>query len=209
MSLAPIILVGAGGHARACIDVIELEGRYQVAGLVGLPEETGTKVLGYPILGVDRDLSTLRKQYYNALISVGQIKSSDVRIRLFRELTAAGWTLPAIVSPRAHVSRHAMVGAGSIVMHGAIINAGASVGRNCIINTLALVEHDAIVGDHCHISTSCVLNSGVTVGLGTFVGSNACVRQGVQIAARCVVGMGERVLRHCSDGTWLPPKKDA
>ena len=29
-----IILVGSGGHARACIDVIELSGKFKVTGLV-------------------------------------------------------------------------------------------------------------------------------------------------------------------------------
>ena len=28
MSKLPILLIGAGGHARACIDVIEQEGRF-------------------------------------------------------------------------------------------------------------------------------------------------------------------------------------
>ena len=44
---APLLLIGAGGHARACLDVIELEGRYDVVGLLGLPEEVGGEVLGY------------------------------------------------------------------------------------------------------------------------------------------------------------------
>jgi len=29
-----IILIGAGGHTRACIDVIEHEGQFRIAGLV-------------------------------------------------------------------------------------------------------------------------------------------------------------------------------
>ena len=32
-----IILIGAGGHALSCIDVIETHGLYRIAGLVGLP----------------------------------------------------------------------------------------------------------------------------------------------------------------------------
>jgi hypothetical protein len=39
MTRDPILLVGAGGHARACLDVIEQEGRFVVKGLVGLPKE--------------------------------------------------------------------------------------------------------------------------------------------------------------------------
>ena len=29
-----ILLIGSGGHARACIDVIEQEGRFRIGGLV-------------------------------------------------------------------------------------------------------------------------------------------------------------------------------
>ena len=49
MSGERILLVGAGGHAMACIDVIELEGRFVVAGLVGEEREVGSHVLGYAV----------------------------------------------------------------------------------------------------------------------------------------------------------------
>jgi sugar O-acyltransferase (sialic acid O-acetyltransferase NeuD family) len=200
----PILLAGAGGHARACIDVIEHEGRFKIGGLVGLAHEVGTRVLGYPVLGTDADLSSLATEFTHALVSVGQIKTPGPRMRLFERLEQCGYSLPAIVSPRAHVSSHATLGAGTIVMHGAIVNAAATVGRNCIINSQALVEHDAKVGDHCHISTAAALNSGVRVGAGTFLGSNSCVRQGIEIGRRCVIGMGQRVLANCPAETCLP-----
>lgn len=207
MSKELLLLLGAGGHARACIDVIEQEGRFEIAGLTGLPQEVGTRVLGYSVLGTDHDLPALLREYRHALVSVGQIKTPDVRIRLFGKLAQNGCALPAIVSPRAHVSPHAAVGAGTIIMHGAIINAGATVGKNCIVNSLALVEHDTVIGDHCHIATAAAINSGVSVGAGTFIGSNACVRQGTRIGNNCVIGMGQRVLADCGAGVWMPPRK--
>jgi sugar O-acyltransferase (sialic acid O-acetyltransferase NeuD family) len=206
VSAASILLVGAGGHARACIDVIEQEGRYTVAGLIGLPAEVGTQVLGYPVLGSDEDLGDLARHYTRALVTVGQIKTPELRMRLYEILERSGCELPAIVSPRGYVSRHAALGAGTIVMHGAIVNAGATVGRNCIINSHALVEHDAVIGDHCHVATAAAVNSGVRVGPGTFIGSNSSVRQVATIGAGSVVGMGQRVLVDCDDGTWLPPR---
>lgn len=200
--------MGAGGHARVCIDVIECEARFSIAGLAGLPHEVGTRVLGYPVLGTDQELSGLLADCSDALVAVGQIKTPDVRMRLFDMLYQSGRTLPAIISPRAYVSRHATVGAGSIVMHGAVVNAGAAIGRNCIINSQALVEHDAIVADHCHISTGAAINGGARVGSGTFVGSNSTVRENAVIGGRCVIGMGQRVLADCVEGTWLPAMKD-
>ena len=206
MSKVQILLVGAGGHCRACIDVIEQEGRFSVAGLVGLPHEVGTRMLGYQVLGSDADLPKLLGEYTHALVTVGQIKTPELRIRLFDQLRSRGCALPVIVSPRGYVSPHAVVGAGTIVMHGAVVNAGAIVGRNCIINSHSLIEHDAVISDHCHVSTMAAVNSGVRVEAGTFLGSNSSVRQGIQIGMRCVIGMGQSVLADCEGGTWLPPQ---
>lgn len=208
MNREGILLLGAGGHARSCIDVIEQEGRYSVAGLTGMAYEVGSHVLGYEILGTDEDLADLLPKVSNVLITVGQIKSPDVRMKLFALLEFYRCRLPVIVSSRAYVSPHAQVGAGTIVMHGAIVNAGAQIGRNCIINSLALVEHDAVVGDHCHIATAAVINGEANVGSGSFIGSNACVRQGIRVAERCIVGMGQLVLSDCMVGSRLPPLKD-
>ena len=198
------MLVGAGGHARACIDVIEQEGRFAVAGLVGLPHEVGTRMLGYTVLGTDADVPALLGDYLSALVTVGQIKTPAPRMRLFDLIEQSGGALPVIVSPRAYVSLHAQLGAGTIVMHGAVVNAGAIVGRNCIINSQALVEHDAVIADHCHIATAAAINSGVRVGSGTFIGSGSSVRQCINIGERCVIGMGQRVLVDCEAGTRMP-----
>lgn len=190
MSKPDLILIGAGGHAHACIDVIEQCGQYQIAGLIGRQEEMHARHLGYAVIGTDRDLPALAKTYRYAFVAVGQIQSPDHRARLHRQLLELGFQLPTVISPLAHVSRHAAVGAGSIVMHGAIVNAGAKVGDNCILNTRALVEHDSIVGDHCHISTGAILNGNVCVGEGSYVGSGSVIKEGVVVGRRCLVGMG-------------------
>jgi len=190
MSKLQIILIGAGGHCRSCIDVIEQEGRFTIAGVVDRPDSGATSMLGYPVLGADADLPGLRKQYTFALVAVGQIKSASVRIQLFERLKSLGFELPVILSPRAYVSKHAQVGAGTIVMHDALVNAGAFVGENCIINSKALIEHDATVGSHCHISTGAIVNGGVSVGSGTFFGSNAVSVHGVSIPEGSFISAG-------------------
>lgn len=204
-----LLLVGAGGHARSCIDVIELEDRFIIAGLLGLPHEVGTRVLDYPVIGTDDDLLELAKQTGNALVSLGQIRTAEPRMRLFQQLEASGCGLPVIRSPRACVSRHARLGPGTIIMHGAVVNAGAVVGRNCIINSQALIEHDVIIGDHCHIATAATVNGEVYVGEGCFIGSGAVVRQGLRLGAGCRIGMGQRVLADCAEGACLPLRKDS
>ncbi len=199
--MTPLLLIGGGGHCRSCIDVIEASGRYEIAGIVDVNETSGAASLGYPWLGTDDDLPALLRQYRSALITVGQIKTPDVRIALFEKLLVLGAEFPVIVSPRAYVSRHAVVQRGTIVMHGAVVNASASVGENCIINSQALIEHDASVAAHCHLSTGTRLNGGAHVDVGSFIGSGAVVHHGVRIAGRCIVGAGAVVTKNLNEGT--------
>lgn len=204
MNRAPLLIVGAGGHATACIDVIEQEGRFAIAGLIGSSTEVSRRVLGYPVLGTDDDLPALVAECRHALVAIGQIKTAEARMKLFERLRTLGCDLPSIVSPRAYVSRHARLGAGTIVMHGAVINAAAVVGQNCIVNSQALVEHDAVVGDHCHIATAAVVNGGVQIGAGTFIGSQSSIRQSLRIGSGCVIGMGQHIVSDCADGVVIP-----
>ncbi len=192
MTKPQLILIGAGGHTRSCIDVIEEQGYFQIAGLVGFPEQRDAQKLdyGYAVIGADSDLSSLAKTYQYALITIGQMQTAKHRIRLYQQVTQLGFQLPVIIASTAHVSRHATIGGGTIVMHGAIVNASASVGNNCIINSRSLIEHDARVGDHCHISTGAILNGDVTVGAGSFIGSGSVIKQGITIGRDCLVGMG-------------------
>jgi len=204
MKRETLLLIGAGGHAAACIDVVERDGRFTVAGLVGSAAEAGKQVLGYSILGTDEDLPRLMGRFPKALITVGHIKTPDPRIRIFESLQRLGYLLPAIVSKHAYVSKHASIGSGSIIMHGAIVNARAVVGRNCIVNSQSLVEHDAVIADHCHVATAAVINGGARVGKGTFIGSGCTVREGVTIGERCRIGMGQQILVDCESGSDRP-----
>ncbi|MFM6927918.1 MAG: NeuD/PglB/VioB family sugar acetyltransferase [Bdellovibrio sp.] len=185
-----LYLVGAGGHCVSCIDVIEATGLFRLCGLFDRPEKVGDKILGVPVLGTDDDIA----QYVNSnsvfLITVGQIKNPEVRIKLFNKLKGLNASFATVISPRAHVSKHATVAEGSIIMHDALVNANAKVGVNCIINTKALVEHDSIVEGHTHIATAAVVNGNCHVKEGSFIGSNSVLKEGAVIEQRSVLGAG-------------------
>ena len=185
-----IILIGAGGHARACIEVIESGGQYKIAGLVEKDEIIDEKKIGYPIIGVDEDLETLRQKYTYALVTVGQIKSPKTRIKIYKTLKKLEYQLPVVISSSAYLSKYTEIYEGTIIMHGALLNAGVEIGANCIINNMALVEHDVKIGNHCHIATGAILNGEIQVGEGTFIGSGVITKQSITIGENCVVGAG-------------------
>jgi len=188
-----ILLVGAGGHCKSCIDVIEQIGEWQIAGIIDRKDSGVTEVLGYPVIGYDEDLAELKKQYEYAFVTVGLIRSAELKIKLFNQLKSLGFKQPVLISPLAYVSKHAKIGEGSIVMHCAMVNATASVGDNCIINSKALIEHDAVIKGHCHISTGTIINGGVVVGEQSFVGSHATTKQAIVIPSKSFIKAGALV----------------
>ena len=97
MSKPALILIGAGGHAQACIDVIEQLGQYQIAGLVGLVEDLNTRHLGYGVVATDSALHDLAKIHHAALITAGQIRTSGIRSRLYQHATDLGFRFPVIM----------------------------------------------------------------------------------------------------------------
>ena len=182
-----ILLIGSGGHARSCIDVIERGGQYTIVGLIGKKNELGATVFGYDIIGEDCDMAQLRGKFSYALVCIGQIRDSTPRINAFNKLIEHEYILPSVISPLAYISSHATIGRGTIVMHGAIVNSGSTIGENCILNSRCLIEHDSEIKDHCHVSTGAILNGNTYLGEGSFVGSSAVIENGARIDKGAVI----------------------
>ncbi len=176
-----IVLIGGGGHCHSVIDVIEQEDKYEIIGIVDTKENIGKKVLDYEVIACDDDLETIFQTCKNALITVGQIETNKIRVKIYNNLKQIGFKLPTIISPLAYVSKHSFIDEGTIIMHQALVNTNVKIGKNCIINTKALIEHDCVIGDNCHISTASVINGGVTVKENSFFGSNATSKQSIEI----------------------------
>ncbi len=204
MSRKPLLLVGGGGHCKACIEVIESQGDYRITGIIDLPKKTEKELLGYPVVGCDSELPQLLQEGSYVLITLGLSRGSRRRRELHRMVQAAGGRMATIISPLAHVSKHTLLDTGVIVMHQALINTGSHIGTNTIINSQALVEHDCTIGEHCHIATGARINGGCRIGDECLIGSGAILLPGISIAPGTRIGAGAVVTRNIEQrgGTW-------
>lgn len=194
-----LILVGGGGHCKSVIDVAE-SASYTILGILDKPEEVGKYVFGYEVIGTDDDMAKYADKAV-FVVTVGQIKSPDLRIKLHKMLEETNCELATIIASTAYVSKYASIGEGTVVMHNAFVNAGAIIGKGCIINTSSIIEHEAIVGDYCHISTGATVNGAAKVGKQSFVGSQSVINQCVTIGERVVIGAGSAVVSDLPDGS--------
>lgn len=189
------ILIGGSGHAKVIMDCIRASSG-EVAGILDDGMETGTSVLGVPVLGKTADYEAHRNHRF--VIAIG---NNAVRRRIAEKMNVLWGT---VIHPAAVVSPHAVIGEGTVVMPNAVINAGAEIGSHCIINTGAIVEHDNRLADFAHISPKAALGGTVTVGEGTHVGIGACVRNNVTICGGCTIGAGAAVVKNITEpGTYV------
>ncbi len=207
MNKNSILLVGAGGHSEACIDVIERQKKYKIQGLIGIKNEKNKLVLNrYKILGTDDDLIKLSKKIKNALVTVGQIKSADTRLKIFNKLKELKFNLPIIKSPHSILSKYSKIGDGTIIMHGAIVGPNVKIGKNCIINSNSLIEHGSTIGDNTHIATSVTINGNVKIGSNVFIGSGTTIKQKIIIGDNSIIEMGQMIFKNCPSNSFFKKK---
>lgn len=190
-----VILLGGGGHAKCVLEVVSLAKVLAPYGIVDVADKAGNTLLGVKIVGVDADLPKFRKKGVRfCFISLGSVRTPELRVKLWKKALAAGFEFPNIIHPDAMVSRSANLGRGNYVGPGAIINPGAVIGDHCIINSGAIIEHDCAVGDFAHIASGAVLGGGVKIGARAHVGSGAAIRQLLNVGPDSVIGMGAVVI---------------
>jgi UDP-perosamine 4-acetyltransferase len=189
-STRPVVLVGTGGHAHVCAELLREDRSLDLVGCTG-PEPHDTTLMDVPYLGTDDDLRSLFATGINhAFVAVGD---NARRARLLDELESVGFTLVNAISGAAVVSPTARLGRGVAVMPGVVVNANTVVGDGAILNSGASVDHDCIVGRAAHVAPRVAVAGWVTIGDGAFLGIGSCVVDKVRVGAWTVVGAGAAV----------------
>lgn len=215
MRTEKLYIIGAGGHAKVVIDILEKQGRYEIIGVLDdNPAMQGRIFFGYQVLGSSSLLLSSENQGFSFLVAIGDNQS---RQRISDHLVATGRALVNAVHPSAQISRNVTIGAGSVVMAGCVINADTVIGRNVIINSRASVDHDCIIEDAVHIAPGVTLCGDVKIGRGSLIGAGATIKPGIHIGANVVIGAGSVAVSNVPDGQvfvgcpakLLPGKKNA
>lgn len=190
-SSAPkIFLVGGGGHANSCIDVILSHGHFEIAGFTDQYKNAAISSFGYPYLGNDDQFEELIKLGFCAAICLGQIKNVDLRVNIYEKLYRCNAHLPVIKASTSYVSESATLGEGTMVFHNSVVNVGAKIGANCIINTSAIIEHGCYIGAHTHIAPHATILGDASIGESCFIGANAIIFPSVKIPSNSVISAG-------------------
>jgi len=188
-----ICILGSGGHAASCIDLIESTKKFEIVGVITKKKENklNKKFLNkYKIIGTDNDLLKIVKYCKNIVIGIALYKKLDLRIKIFKNLKKIGFNIPSICSPRSYMANDVYIGEGSQIFHGVTINKNSRIEKNCIINSHSLIEHDANIKENCQISTGVIINGGCVIGKNSFIGSGSILRENLIIKGKTFIKIG-------------------
>lgn len=198
----PLVVVGAGGHGRELLDVVEAvlvaePGRWDLRGVVD--DDPGPLPLlqrrGIAHLGPVAALAEHDVAYALGVGDGAQRRALDERI------TEWGRTPATLVHPAASVGSDVHLGPGTLLAAGARLTTNVRTGRHVHLNVNATASHDCRLGDHVTCNPGAVLAGAVTVGDASTIGAGAVVRQGTTIGAGATVGAGAAVVADVDPGT--------
>lgn len=200
MKEKPVIILGAGGHAKVLLDIL-LE---QNATILGFVEKNGVNrpadLCGVPVIGNDSGIDRYTPYEIELVNGIGSIGSTELRQKVYEKFKQQGYCFRQVIHSNAYISSRAELGEGVQILAGAIVNIGTRIGENSIINTKASLDHDCIVGAHVHIAPGVTLSGGVIVGDSSHIGTGATAIQGVSIGAGAIVGAGAVVVDNLTEG---------
>ncbi len=186
-----LLLVGAGGHARAIVEALTVA-RCPIESYVDPRPNDWLKARH---LCSDAEAEALPVERF--VLGVGGLAPEQLlkRLALFRNYRARGWMSHTVIHGSAVISKDSKFGEGCIILARAVIQPAVELGDAVIINTAAVIEHDSSVGTGTHVAPGAIILGGCKVGEACMIGAGALVLPGARVPDATLVPAGGRYPR--------------
>lgn len=188
-----IIVFGAGGHAKAVIDVIEKAGIYSIVGLIDSNKPVGTKVYGYSVLGNDDWIHQHHNDIYGGIVAIGD-NFTRASITAAIKSHHPNFAFTAAIHPSASIARGASIGDGTVLMAGAIVGSDAVIGEQCVLYSGASIDHDSVIDSFVSFAPRAATGGNVRIGTCSAIAIGATIIHGRAIGEHSVIGAGSTVI---------------
>ena len=206
MKNKPVIIIGAGGHARVVYDSL-IESDREVLGFITLNKEKGTSFCNSKVLGEDKDVLKYKPQNIELANGIGFIFENQNRFNVAEKMRDDGYSFTKILHPSAIIGKGVDLGEGVQIMAGSIVQPGTKIGKDTIINTGTILDHNCHIERNCHIATGVVCAGNITIKNNTFIGAGSVIIHDISVGSYCMVAAGSVVFENLNDGTQLIQKK--
>lgn len=170
-----IIIIGAGGHGKVVAEAILSEGKYHLLGFCDDAAPIDTLVFEqYKVVCNTEQLAHLNFDFYIVAIGNNEIRKK-IHERLKLQHRAA-----SIIHPFTSISAHASIGAGTVILPGAVVAQGTHIGENCIIGSNVHIDHETIIGDNSYIRNGSCIGSNTNIAAGSYTNTGESIQSFTQ-----------------------------
>ncbi len=188
-----IAILGAGGHGRVVLDILQAAHSEVVAFLDNNDAIQNRRVDGVPVAGRIDELPRLHTELNldGAIVAIGD---NGARRSLARFVEHCGLPLVNAIHPSATLPQSATVGRNVVIAAGVVVCAHCQIGNSVILNTGCIVDHYTMVGEGTHICPGVRIAGRVKIESGAFVGIGATVVPNVTLGCEAIIGAGAVVI---------------
>lgn len=188
MNKEKILIVGAGGHTRSLINILNNISE-NILGIIDenyIPDHE--EYIGkYKVIGSLNKITSKIK----LILSIGDNKK---RQELYENRTNL-IVEKNLIHRSTTIEDNIELGKSNQIFSQVVINSYCKVGDNNIINTKSLIEHETIIGNHNHISVGSIICGRVIIGNQCFIGAGSVIIDGINICNDVIVGANSVVIK--------------
>ena len=207
MRSKPVIIMGAGGHAKVVTDVLRLL-KIEIVGFVTPELQAGVEFYGGKILGDDEAIIQYSPDEIELVNGVGALPRKNIRWELAEKMRNQGYQFVSVIHPDSVVSPHVIIDQGVQIMAGSVIQTGTKIGQDSIINTGAIIDHDCKIAKNCHIAPGVVFSGGVKIGKNTHIGTGVKIIEYITINENCIVAAGTTIYKDILSNVMVKQRLD-
>ena len=187
-----IYLVGAGGHARSLINLLEYFS-VKVNGILdqSFTEDNNEIINGVKVCGGLKFINPKNQ----IIISVGNNIQREFLYNTFQ----TNIYKKNLIHPRSIVERYSMLGDANQIFANVVVNSNAELGNNNILNSGCIIEHEVKIGNHNHVSVGSVICGRSEIGNRCFIGANSVVIDKLNICNDVTIGAGSVVIKNITE----------
>ena len=184
-----VILAGNGITANILYAYLRHDSRYRVVGFTADDAYLGQSAVdGLAGVGMSRLQETFAADSCRVIMALGYSDLNRGRESFFLRLRELGYSIETYVHPEARIHTDRPLGAGCVILPGAVIEPHVQVGANTMIWCNATIAHHSSLAENCWIASGTVISGQAKVLRNTFVGVNATVVNGITVGEYNVVG---------------------
>ena len=143
-----LLILGAGAQGHICHEIAQAMGVFDYIAFLDDRREGA--------IGTLNEYKNFKDEYSICFVAIGD---PAVRALWMDKVEQAGFTLATLVDPTSMVSKYAKIGAGSVVMRGAVVQGYVTTGRGCILSAGSIVDHDSTLGNYVQVNAGAIVSA--------------------------------------------------